>query len=220
MVFACAEFIISCCGLVEAVCLNRFHRNLLANTNLLSPPNAPGVPLSSINVFVVHAAGSSMIAAAVLPYIYHHQSFQVFQNIVRSSCSSDFDPRPRTSFLRNTSCLSFQESNTFLSVLSIRRLPPLTTLARRYNDYSSFVLRRIEAPLWTHASSSTQPTTESEMPVQQPAGWLPAHDAFVRALARNGEDAKCICILLETQFPNMLGRVSKDWVAARVRPQG
>ncbi len=53
-------------------------------------------------------------------------------------------------------------------------------------------------------------------------GWLPHHDAFVRRHARNGEDARTIVILFETEFPDVdLGvpgsGTKEGWIRERMK---
>ena len=50
----------------------------------------------------------------------------------------------------------------------------------------------------------------------RPPGWTSAHDDFVRSLAKNGEDARTVTILLETEFPALLGKVDMAWVKGRM----
>ena len=50
----------------------------------------------------------------------------------------------------------------------------------------------------------------------KPMGWLPVHDAFVKDLAKKGEDAKSITILLETEYPSLVGKVGLEWVRNRM----
>ena len=47
---------------------------------------------------------------------------------------------------------------------------------------------------------------------QEPAGWLLQHDAFLRSLARNGEEAKSIQLLLEAEFSALQGHVDESWI--------
>lgn len=51
---------------------------------------------------------------------------------------------------------------------------------------------------------------------QPPANWTPAMKAFLKRVFANGEDVKSAIILLETEFPHMLGKVSAAW-AERVK---
>jgi len=50
---------------------------------------------------------------------------------------------------------------------------------------------------------------------QKPNGWTTEHDAFVQRNVQNGEDARCIKILFETEYPGVV--VSQDWVEKKVR---
>lgn len=55
------------------------------------------------------------------------------------------------------------------------------------------------------SKSKTAPTSKL------PKGWTPTHTAFVKDLARNGEDAGSILILFEAEFPRVVG-VTEDVV--------
>lgn len=50
----------------------------------------------------------------------------------------------------------------------------------------------------------------------KPSGWLPVHDVFVKDLAKKGEDAKSVMILLETEFPSLQGKVGMEWLRKRM----
>lgn len=54
---------------------------------------------------------------------------------------------------------------------------------------------------------------------QQPQGWAPAMRTFLRRVLENGEDTKSAIILLETEFPQLVGKVSEGWVE-KVRREG
>ncbi|MCJ1473153.1 hypothetical protein MMC13_001804 [Lambiella insularis] len=64
-------------------------------------------------------------------------------------------------------------------------------------------------PTSTSASTSMAKATE-------PTSWLSIHDSFVRSSAEEGEDAKTILILLETEFPTLQGKVNEEWVKGRM----
>ncbi|MCJ1481668.1 hypothetical protein MMC06_001827 [Schaereria dolodes] len=53
-------------------------------------------------------------------------------------------------------------------------------------------------------------------PSTAPPGWSSHHDVFVRSLASKGEDAETIVILLEAEYPDLVGKVSEGWVGERV----
>jgi len=50
----------------------------------------------------------------------------------------------------------------------------------------------------------------------KPAGWLPVHDTFVKDLAKKGEDANSILILLEAECSSLQGKVSVAWIRTRM----
>ncbi|KAI4088561.1 MAG: hypothetical protein LQ344_005995 [Seirophora lacunosa] len=45
-----------------------------------------------------------------------------------------------------------------------------------------------------------------------PAGWTPDMTRYVRRLLDEGEDIRSAVIVLETEFPSMLDRLSEDWI--------
>ena len=47
---------------------------------------------------------------------------------------------------------------------------------------------------------------------QQPKGWNRSMTQFVQAELRKGEDVKTVIILLETEYPQMMDKVSGEWV--------
>lgn len=49
-----------------------------------------------------------------------------------------------------------------------------------------------------------------------PPNWTPAMDAFIKRLHAAGEDPESIRILLETEYPNVGGAVSKEWIRGRL----
>ncbi|KEF55022.1 uncharacterized protein A1O9_08675 [Exophiala aquamarina CBS 119918] len=61
---------------------------------------------------------------------------------------------------------------------------------------------------------SPPPASGSGAPTR-PANWQPGHDAFVRRLARNGEDATSVLILFEAEFPAV--KVFRAWIEARMK---
>jgi hypothetical protein len=71
----------------------------------------------------------------------------------------------------------------------------------------------------THARVSkkmpSSSSSSSSTALSRPANWQPGHDAFIRRLARNGEDANSILILFETEFPAI--KVSRAWIAERMK---
>ncbi|KAL9613676.1 MAG: hypothetical protein Q9167_001805 [Letrouitia subvulpina] len=64
---------------------------------------------------------------------------------------------------------------------------------------------------------------EKTMPVsqdqQQPQGWTLAMRTFLRRVLANGEDTKSAIILLETEYPQLVGKVNEGWVD-KVRREG
>ena len=46
----------------------------------------------------------------------------------------------------------------------------------------------------------------------QPPNWTPAMTAFTQRLLRNGEDVGSVVILLETEWPALVGKVGRRWV--------
>lgn len=61
---------------------------------------------------------------------------------------------------------------------------------------------------------TTYPNTSADP--KKPEGWTATHDEAVRKHARNGEDHDSIAILLETEFPILLNKLSVEWVRKRV----
>lgn len=62
----------------------------------------------------------------------------------------------------------------------------------------------------TDANPTT--TTATTAPAQRPTDWTPAMTAFVAQLLDNGEEAECVMILLETEFPQLRDQVSEAWI--------
>ncbi|KAL8661692.1 MAG: hypothetical protein Q9202_005384 [Teloschistes flavicans] len=54
--------------------------------------------------------------------------------------------------------------------------------------------------------------TEKTMAPVKPPNWTAAMTSFLKRALANGEDAKSAIILLETEFPNLVGKVSVGWV--------
>ncbi|KAI4132296.1 MAG: hypothetical protein LQ338_000757 [Usnochroma carphineum] len=70
-----------------------------------------------------------------------------------------------------------------------------------------------------HTNTNRLQTHTTIMPaitVSAPSGWTPAMKAFLKRAFANGEDTKSAIILLETEFPHMVGKVSAGW-AERVK---
>ena len=63
-------------------------------------------------------------------------------------------------------------------------------------------------------SLQTPSTTEAQatMPTGQPCHWTSAMKTFLVNVLANGEDNKSALILLETEFPHMVGLISLAWV--------
>jgi len=55
------------------------------------------------------------------------------------------------------------------------------------------------------------------MPAAKPAGVTPAMESFVSSLVAKGEDAQSIVILLETEYPAMMGKKGVlEWIKGKV----
>jgi len=51
-------------------------------------------------------------------------------------------------------------------------------------------------------------------PTRKPSRWSPKHDDFISRHAWNGEDATCIAILVEAEYPDI--ECTKEWVKRRL----
>lgn len=102
------------------------------------------------------------------------------------------------------------ENIIFRSSESLRpQTSSICTLRWSSNDSEAFFSRYPVPELPTSTSTSTAIARE-------PTSWLPTHDSFVRSSAKEGEDAKTILILLETEFPTLQGKVYEEWVKGRM----
>ncbi|KAL8733657.1 MAG: hypothetical protein Q9181_003515 [Wetmoreana brouardii] len=156
--------------------------------------------LQSINLPSIQAAlsGSKLSIA-------HSTAIHTSAPTSRQS-SSSFLPRPPANrFIRP--CF-ITESSSALPILPSRRLQPHTTRLPKDQISSPNLPQNNETP--------TAFSTKANMPTSQPPNWTPAMKAFLKRILSNGEDAKSAIILLETEFPNMVGKVSVAWVE-RVR---
>jgi len=58
------------------------------------------------------------------------------------------------------------------------------------------------------------PTMTPSTPTRKPSRWSPKHDDFISRHAWNGEDATCIAILVEAEYPDI--ECPKEWVKRRL----
>ena len=92
------------------------------------------------------------------------------------------------------------------------------TLISSYTSTISQLHNLLNTDLQNTPPSSKSPhiLTTTKMAPPRPASWTSTHDAFVKSLARNGEDARSILILLESEYPSLAGKVSEGWVRSRM----
>lgn len=62
------------------------------------------------------------------------------------------------------------------------------------------------------ASSGGNATNSTE-----PDCWTDEHDAHLKDLAAKGEDVRSIVVLMETEFPCLRGKLSKEWLKEKMK---
>ncbi len=97
------------------------------------------------------------------------------------------------------------------------RSPPIHHILIHTHPYHTISPPRLTThpphPPTTKPHQSAMPTTTtSPLSSAQPAGWTPTMTAFTQRLLRNGEDVGSVVILLETEFPALVGKVGRGWV--------
>ena len=61
-------------------------------------------------------------------------------------------------------------------------------------------------------STSTRSATDMPSYSSEPAGWTTAMMAYAKRLIANGEDDTSVIILLETEYPQLVGEISTSFI--------
>ncbi|KAI4176329.1 MAG: hypothetical protein LQ343_001067 [Gyalolechia ehrenbergii] len=167
-------------------------------------PEASGTAplLTETYTLVVYDASKDLTA---IPQAGHLGSYQQF-------AFGMYTPQPYTA-------LSAQTTPPNKRIFPITYPPPSKQANKQPSPAPA---NRNSYPLQANKHSNlryVQPTTQSQsssvMPPSTsnpPPGWTAHMEAFLKRVLGNGEDTKSAIILLETEYPHMVGKVSAAWV--------